>query len=324
MSKKIDLYRTDQEFTHRHTAPTWMSWMNRTQPQQQHEMHGQTVKFIDSHQDSEELWRVNCGRLPQWWRWHTEPIHYQFNTEGFRNHKDLQHMDWSQSHVIFGSSDVTGHGVPQHETIAHYMQEITGQPCVNMGVDGGSCDVVFNNIVKMVTDHGVPRGVHIIWPSPIRQIDDVQLLVHDNQHTWLREDIGSWNAKPKHMHDSSPFYRRNLYVKTVKIMLKGALYSDCHATAYEFVHGERGNGVDPQTFKLQISTPYPEHVVPDLNKKKLSNWAETSKEWYFNNFLARDIYTEWNGVHNPQPWTHYGRFANRSTAEYFIDSQQML
>ena len=82
---------------------------------------------------------------------------------------------------------------------------------------------------------------------------------------------------------------------------------------------------------MLISTPFPDHVVSDMNKK-WRDWSESTREWYFNNFLARDVYSpayvnftqDRDCKGNPQHWSHAGGFVNKAVANYFVETQQML
>jgi hypothetical protein len=53
---------------------------------------------------------------------------------GFRNPESWERVDVA----LLGDSFVYGHGVEEHETVAHYMREQTGLRVANLGVTGGS------------------------------------------------------------------------------------------------------------------------------------------------------------------------------------------
>lgn len=313
MNKPINWYDRHQEFEHRHTKPVWMNSFK------QHQWEPEQA-FLQG-TDNRLRWQINHRKLPAWWRWHTESIEYRFNSEGFRNDQDFADMDWPQSHVVLGSSAITGDGVPVTESIPHYIQQITDRPVINVGVSGGSVEVVFNNVVKMVHDHGVPKGVHIMWPEPVRQLDDLQLVVTAQGPEWHRSDVGPWNAKREHIRDAKPFYRRNLYQHAVRQLLRGAVYSEIFEGSHRVVPGETGH-YDHNT-KLSISTQFPDHVMADPKHadRPWSEWSESTHKWYYNHYMARDVDDR---EPNPVDSTHQGGFFNRAVADYLIRTQQML
>ena len=100
--------------------------------------------------------------LPKYWRWHNETIDYYLNNEGFRNNVNFDEVDWENSYVILGCSNVVGVGVPFEETIGYYIEQHSHTPVINMASAGGSCQTVFNNFMKMVTDYTVQRLFYIM------------------------------------------------------------------------------------------------------------------------------------------------------------------
>lgn len=322
--KTIDLYNPVIERQHRRTEPQWMNYFNKKHHQHKHAQWNKTFNFFDEGSDTLRLFLHNHKQLPKDWRWHTEKFTYTHNSAGFRNDFELDDVDWSDATVVFGSSVVAGDGVPQSESISHYIKSITGRPCVNLAVPGSSCDVAFNNMIKMLHTHGKPRAIHVIWPEVVRQIDNLELLVEDEHTTWLRQDRGPWDIEPHHISSGTCFYRRNQYMWAVRHLFQGTQYSEMFETLFDVVPGDRGHRINDKNV-LQIYTPFPEAVSDEIaSGKPYGSWSDTTKMWYLNNFCARDVSEDYDGVRNPKEWTHFGRFVNQAVAQYFIDTQQTL
>ena len=62
-----------------------------------------------------------------------------------------------------GCSHVFGVGNPYEDTIGQQIHYRTGIPVINMGVPGGSNDVIFNNAMKMLQEYGKPKKLFILW-----------------------------------------------------------------------------------------------------------------------------------------------------------------
>lgn len=317
---RIDLYDAVQEHHHRDTPPTWMNYFNRTQPQHQHPQWGGPFQFWQRPWgDCEAWWLVNRARMPSGWRWHTDSITYTHNAQGFRNDADFDRMDWHNAHVVLGSSVVAGDGVPQSETISHHIQLMTGRPCVNLGVPSASSDVVFNNVIKMMCDHGRPHALHVIWPSAVRQLDGMHLIEDETGATWTRQDRGPWDITAHELSHATCHYRRNQHRHTVKLLMRGAGYSELFETCYDITPGHKGHSQVGD--RLQIHTPFPDDVTQEIQSgKPYTAWNPSAQVWYLNNFFARDVSINLYPHSDPREWAHPGRFVNNAVAQYLIDS----
>lgn len=320
----IDLFDPKLERQHRHTEPCWMNYFNKQQPQHKHPQWNKKFWYWEENTDTLKLWELNHSRLPPEWRWHIERFTYSHNSDGFRNNVELDSVDWSQATVLFGSSLASCDGVPQSESIAHYTEEITGEPCICLGVSGGSCEVVYNNMIKMLHTYGKPKAIHVMWPDPVRAIDELELLIEDSDATWLRKDRGPWDIEPHHISSGNCFYRRNLIMWSVKHLFRGVQYSEIFDNRYKVVPGKLGHHMNKENI-LQITTPFPADVTEEMSSGTAFNtWSGATKLWYMNNYCARDIYAKWDGVGDPEYGTHSGRFVNKALARHFVDTQQVL
>lgn len=322
--KPIDLYNPELERLHRHTEPQWMNYFNLQGHQHQHPQWNKTFNFFNEGSDILKLWLENTKRLPKEWRWHTEKFTYTHNSAGFRNDFELDDVDWSEASVVFGSSVVAGDGVPQSESLAHYVESITGRPCVNLAVPACSCDVVFNNMLKMLHTYGKPKAIYVIWPEVVRQIDSLELLVEGEHTTWMRQDRGPWDIEPHHISSGTCFYRRNQYIWCVRHLFSGVQYSEMFETHFDVIPGDKGHGYTEHNV-LQIHTPFPDSVSDEIaSDKPYGEWSHATKMWYLNEFCARDVSAGYDGVRNPKDWTHFGKFVNQAVAQYFIETQKTL
>ena len=298
-SESFDWYNKTKERTHRDIPLNWMSNLNSHTWVEQHPDRCKTTPFLEYSPDTKLNFQKISKVLPKYWRWHNETIDYYLNNEGFRNNVNFDEVDWENSYVILGCSNVVGVGVPFEETIGYYIEQKLKTPVINMASAGGSCQTVFNNFMKMVTDYTVPKGCFILWPEPVRQLDDLHYLKHPEfDDDWRRTDIHPANIKDYHIHDAKPFYQRNLIWKTVRHIMANKQLS-------EILHPD-------------IPMPDWDPLVPGTSifGGSWEDLAEDLKEKYLNEYIARDI-TYYDPKRGPEN-AHRGRKINQTIADYFI------
>ena len=320
----IDWYDKDVEFKFRDIPLNWMSNVNSHCWREEHEAVNNTLPFFEYSTDTIEAFRKIKPVMPKYWRWHTDTIGYRYNTQGFRNNVDFDKVDWKNSYVVFGCSMITGVGQPLDGTIVEYLRLKLDEPVINMGSAGGSSEVVFNNFIKMITDYGVPKGCIFLWPEPSRQLDDLHYVTHSHyENDWRRIDIHPTIAKVKHINDGKPFYRRNLFRHTIRAMIKGTYISEIVNPEFIIAPGKVPISVPKESKQLVLYPDFPEFLNNDLKRTNghlPQDWPSVStksKEWYLNNWCARDIgtYSEENGPAG----SHMGPFVNKAIADCLFD-----
>jgi hypothetical protein len=115
--------------------------------------------------DTEALYRENCVRRPPGWR--EQGLHYSWNREGYRAPEWLR-IKWSDSHVVMGCSFVLGIGVDDADTLPNQLSQLLGEPTVNLGYAGGSCQVIQYNTMRLIELGWLPKTVTIIIPELAR------------------------------------------------------------------------------------------------------------------------------------------------------------
>jgi len=128
----------------------------------------QTLYFSGS--DQEKLFRKNLKRSDKDWIYRTKEIEYSYNEYGFRE-KSFNDVDWQNSIVMFGCSNVQGIGLAKEDTIARQLENIMQIPVVNLGIGGSSIDIACWNSTVLHEYYPRPRAVVQVWSSLNRYAD---------------------------------------------------------------------------------------------------------------------------------------------------------
>jgi len=100
--------------------------------------------------------------------------------------KEFDNIDWSNSVVIFGCSNVFGRGLTDEETISFHLEKLLGRPVINMGVCGSSINYSVFNQVVLSEKCPAPYTVVNLWTSISRLL---YFLDDAPKH------IGPWNEQ---------------------------------------------------------------------------------------------------------------------------------
>jgi hypothetical protein len=156
--------------------------------------------------DSEEFYKKNLNEMPDDWHYRTKDVTYTLNRLGYRS-RELDGYDISNSIVIMGCSITFGVGVSDDETISHYLKEITGRDVINLGVPGGSNQLILNQSIEFKKKYGNPYCLMVAWSTTDR-------TVYYGDNSW--HNIGPWNTiLPKYEDPKLAQYKRlydNLYL----------------------------------------------------------------------------------------------------------------
>ena len=111
---------------------------------------------------------------------------------------EFSNINWQESVVIFGCSNVFGVGLSDDETIPYHLEKLLNRPVVNMGVPSSSIAYsVFNQTVLAESNHS-PYAVINLWTSI-------------NRITYFYEDgpchIGPWTAR---------YANNNIVIRSIK------------------------------------------------------------------------------------------------------------
>jgi len=112
--------------------------------------------------DTEELFKINSATQPPDWPYHNDPIEYSLNSLGYRE-REFDTIDWANSIVIIGCSNVLGVGLHERNTVGSQITQMTGRPTVNLGVGGASIEfaMLTGSILKL--NRPRPLAVVNVW-----------------------------------------------------------------------------------------------------------------------------------------------------------------
>ena len=135
--------------------------------------------------DSQELYEKNLRIQPQDWMWRTRKVRYTLNSVRYRC-PEWDTIDWAQSIVIFGCSQVFGIGVDDSDTISKILSDLVKIPVINLGISGSSMIFSYHNALQYFAgNRPTPRAAINLWTSCSRTTM--------YQKDWI-EYYGPWNT----------------------------------------------------------------------------------------------------------------------------------
>lgn len=136
--------------------------------------------------DSEHLYKINLEQRPPTWTWENRTVYYTWNREGYRA-PEWKDIVWPDSHVIMGCSHVLGVGVNDPDTLSNQLSMYLGEPCVNLGISGGSAASIMYNTMRMCELGWKPKTVTISIPEFSRMTYFDSHEVHHFTPAWLTQ-----------------------------------------------------------------------------------------------------------------------------------------
>jgi hypothetical protein len=154
--------------------------------------------------DTKELFENSLKRQSANWIYRNKEVRYTVNSEFYRT-KEFNDIQWNDSIVIFGCSNVYGVGLDDTDTISSKLQNITGLPTVNLGANGTSMTYNFHNSVILSQGYPTPKAVVYIWPDYYRTIEYFEdSLVNYGQWNTEKNNIsGAWIQNNAHARSTS-------------------------------------------------------------------------------------------------------------------------
>lgn len=147
--------------------------------------------------DSEENFRDNFDEISPYFQ--KAEINYKWNAHGYRTHYDFDDLP-DKFALCFGCSYTEGVGVGESDTWSARLEKTLGFACVNMGISGGSSDVIVaNSRLWMQNRYAKPYAVFIQIPEVSREprvyIDSKRTGVGFASSTVINP---SWDLDPLH------------------------------------------------------------------------------------------------------------------------------
>jgi len=128
--------------------------------------------------DTEDLFLKNLKIQPANWHYKTNKVNYRVNSDGYRT-KEFDSIDWANSVVIFGCSEVFGTGVDESHTVASFLSDLIKLPVINLGVSGSSIMFSLHNSLLLNNLYPTPKAVVHLWTEYSRVISyDTHGLTH--------------------------------------------------------------------------------------------------------------------------------------------------
>jgi hypothetical protein len=137
---------------------------NRLLPQV-HDTPSRVEKF--SGQDTKEVFYDNLRTQSDSWKYRTKEVTYVLNNQSYRA-PEWNTIDWVNSAVILGCSNVFGVGLAEDETISHQLSLLLNRPVINLGVGGSGMSFAMQNSVLLNKNFPTPWAVINLWSDPFR------------------------------------------------------------------------------------------------------------------------------------------------------------
>lgn len=170
------------------------------------------IQWVGS--DTEELYEKNLKIQPEDWVWRNKKFLYTMNSQGYRA-PEWDQIDWDNSILVFGCSQVFGIGVPDDETMCYHLSQILNINVVNLGMPGGSIMGNWVNTQKIL-DYGInPKAVIYNWPMPERTIELINNTENSAVGPWITNFSESrygkdWLLHPTHGTEYAKYVLMNI------------------------------------------------------------------------------------------------------------------
>ena len=125
-----------------------------------------THKFYSN--DTSERFMQNLEIMPNNWHYRTKDVTYTFNKQGYRC-VDLDNVDWRNSVIMFGCSELMGTGLADDERICYYLEKLLNVPVINLGKAGTSVHFSYVNNLSLYKKCKSPLGVINQWTEVSRE-----------------------------------------------------------------------------------------------------------------------------------------------------------
>lgn len=159
--------------------------------------------------DTKELFENNLKRQAESWIYRSREVRYSVNSESYRT-KEFSNIQWNESIVIFGCSNVYGVGLDDNDTISYKLEKLTGVSTVNLGANGTSMIYNFHNSIILSQGYPTPTAVVYLWPDYYRTVEYFEdSLVNYGQWNIEKNNIaGHWINNDAHARSSSVFIHK--------------------------------------------------------------------------------------------------------------------
>ena len=153
--------------------------------------------------DDEETFESSLKTQPEDWKYRTKEVVYDLNSLNYRT-KEFDHINWSESVVVLGCSNVFGVGLSSDETIDYELSRLLNRPVINMGACGTSMMFSWYNSLILERNYPTPAAVVQIWSSTYRCVHFTPDKIF-NYGSWNLEEPFNreWNRESCHPESTS-------------------------------------------------------------------------------------------------------------------------
>jgi len=159
---------------------------------------GRVLQYITS--DTLELFESHLKTQPEGWYYRTHPVNYTLNSYGYRA-PEFKNINWAESVVVFGCSNVFGIGLDDNDTITSQLEQLIKCPVINMGCPGSAIDYSLYNSVILKNICTKPKAVVHLWTSTERTTHFLEER-HRSCGVWPTQKTSSyfdeWIRDPNH------------------------------------------------------------------------------------------------------------------------------
>lgn len=101
------------------------------------------------------------------WAGSEQWLTYQLNSQGYRA-PEWAECQWDSSVVIMGCSNIFGVGLPFEQTVGQLVSQSIQRPVINLGFPGGTPQLTWQTIIRILNAGIRPWAWVIIWPPAHR------------------------------------------------------------------------------------------------------------------------------------------------------------
>lgn len=112
---------------------------------------------------------------------------YGVNSHNYRC-PEFNTIDWKNSYVLLGGSDVFGEGLQDNEVMSYFLEEMLGQPVINLAVPAASNQHIVLTM-SMLAKHHTPKAWLIGWSDEGRWLhwdakakNNIEVQAHRGPH----------------------------------------------------------------------------------------------------------------------------------------------
>ena len=180
-------------------------------------------------EDTIQNFKKNLKTQPLDWHYRTNSLRYTLNGQSYRC-KPFNEINWNDSIVIFGCSNVFGNAIDDADTLSNRLQELVGCDVVNLGASGSCQQTSLYNMTRLKEKNIKPRAIIHVWTDSMR-------LLHVNNDFRLC-GVGHWNnwgLAPNIQFDLFTDSKTHVVSSMYHRMIANFIYSDIpviHATTF--------------------------------------------------------------------------------------------